>query len=70
MTKQRILILEESEEGATTLFDYTLKSGEILLMDLGDQGDNFDCSYVITVDRTKQSQQARARPPRGDNQKH
>lgn len=69
MIKQRILILEENEEGSTTLFDYTLKPGEILLMDLGDQGDSFDCSYVITVDRTKQSQQTRVRAPR-ETQKH
>ena len=72
--KQRILILEEHDEGTTTLFDYTLKAGEILLMDLGDQGDAYDCNYVFTVDRTKNSaanvDQAKARTVRGDPQKH
>lgn len=73
--KQRILILEEhDDDGTTTLFDYTLKPGEILLMDLGDQGDAYDCNYVFTVDRTKNSaanaDKTKVRTARGDPQKH
>lgn len=54
MEKQKIMIIEESDDGSTTrLFDYTLKPGEMLVMDFGAQDDIETCNYVITVDRTK-----------------